>query len=170
MKPSLRKAVSEILHLGIIAIGIASVMLYLMDRKARDLRDQKIELAMSAADAGVWYWDIAEDHLVWDERMFKLFGRERVDWTPNYQGFESALHLEDRERVITLVNGAIKARSGYQAIFRVITGDSKVVEIRAAGKVSKNGRYMTGICLPAVHIEGIYKAASVGGYPWTSSG
>lgn len=165
-----RLRASIILHHLVLALGWVSVPLYVLERWHYSNEREKFSLALEAADAGRWYWDLQRNELKWDAQMFVLFGQIEKHWTPNYGGFENCLHPEDRERVSALVLAAIANRTGYQDIFRIITASGDVKEIRAAAKVSKDGTYMTGICLPAIHRNGILKAASVGGYPWASKG
>jgi PAS domain S-box-containing protein len=142
------------LHYMLIAACLSTIPMYLVERKKAHDEKERFQYAIISAEAGRWYWDLETDELQWDEQMFKLFGYPTSEWSPNYSGFEDALHPEDKRRVNALVENAIKNRTGYQDIFRVVTRDGEVRFIRAAGRVSKSGRYMTGICLPAVPTTG----------------
>lgn len=58
-----------------------TMLLDLTDRKqAADKLAQpadRLELATSAAEIGVWDWNIQKDQLVWDDRMFALYGVQK---------------------------------------------------------------------------------------------
>lgn len=111
--------------------------------------ETRFKLALVAADAGRWIWDLRTNRVDWDAQMFHLYGRNPMDWDPSYEGFESCLVPEDVARVRELVERSVAERSGYQAIFRVVGDDGRIRTIRASGRVDPTGSYMTGICLPA---------------------
>jgi PAS domain-containing protein len=154
---TLRQRISGYLHTILIVLGGLSLPLYLVEQCSHGKELKKFSLSLHAADAGRWYWNLETNQLFWDDQMFVLFGRIKEHWTPNYGGFEAALHPEDRDRVNSRVLKAIEERGGYQDIFRIITGSGEVKEIRASAMVSPDGKYMTGINLPAIHRNGNFK-------------
>lgn len=148
---------SALLHQILIGLCLLSVLLYAADRSTHNRERRLFSDALEAADAGRWYWDLESDELVWDDQMFNLFGKIRHHWTPNYSGFEACIHPYDRVRVHEKVVKAIAERGGYQAVFRIVTASGEIKEIRAAALVSRDGRYMTGINLPADPREGNFR-------------
>lgn len=164
-----RFTASKALNSLLILLGYISIHMYLWERHTYTGEMARFEQSLEAADAGRWYWDLEENKLFWDDQMFILFGRIKEHWNPNYGAFEAAIHSEDRDRVTARVLKAIEERGGYQDIFRIVTASGEVREIRAAAMVSKDGRYMTGINLPAIHRNGNFKTGlkrrSVGAPP-----
>lgn len=104
--------------------------------------------ALEAAKAGRWYWDIKDDRLMWDANMLKIWGLTREQFTENYDIFINSIHPEDREIVAKEIKRCIENKSGYRSVFRIITPDGEIKTIAVAGKVSKDGYYMTGISMP----------------------
>jgi PAS domain-containing protein len=151
-----RATFSKFLHILLIVLGGFSLPLYMLEAKKLSREREEFAFALIAADAGRWYWDLEQDKLYWDDQMFVLFGHSRENWSPSYNGFESTLLPEDVNRVNNYISSAIKNRTGYQDIFRVIGSDGEVRAIRASGRVNPTGKYMTGICLPAIHKSGEY--------------
>jgi hypothetical protein len=154
---TLRQRISGYLHTILIVLGGLSIPIYLAERCSYSNEREKFSLSLHAADAGRWYWNLETNELFWDDQMFILFGRIKEHWTPNYGGFEAAIYPEDRDRVTARVLKAIDERGGYQDIFRIVTASGEVREIRAAAMVSKDGKHMTGINLPAIHRNGNFK-------------
>jgi PAS domain-containing protein len=154
MSSQRRHTLSVFIHVVLMCIGVASIPLYYWERSTRLAQQEHISLALTASDAGVWFWNLETQKLEWDKKMFELFGVDSETWDPNYGGFERCLHPEDRDRVNDMVSKAIETGRGYRATFRVIDATGGIRMIRAAGKVSYDKKYMTGLCLPAIPQEG----------------
>jgi PAS domain-containing protein len=154
MSDNHRTRVSVGLHYVLILVCAISITLYFVDRIQHEKELRQFSESLEAADAGRWHWDLERDVLHWDDQMFRLFGRDKQQWTSGYDGFSSFLVPEDRERVNAKVDRAILERGGYHDVFNVITDAGEVRAIRAAALVSRDGSYMTGICMPVVPREG----------------
>lgn len=150
----MRNTVNAILHGVLNVVMVASMMAYVIERIAHYRTKEQFAEALEAADAGRWYWDLQTWEVKWDDQMFRLFGQDRETLKPNYEGFEKCLHPDDRERVRRKVARAIEERGGYHDTFRAITNTGEIREIRAAGLVSRDGTYMTGIHMPVTPREG----------------
>lgn len=136
------------MHILLLVLGALSIPLYLWERHAYQEERGKFYMALQSADAGWWFWDLRSNKVEWGRQMFSLFEMEGESPLTLDQ-FYSAIHEEDRGRVRAAIEWAVATRNGYQDIFRINT-PSGVKEIRAAGAVSADGRYMTGINLPAI--------------------
>ncbi len=153
MSSHIRFCLSAIIHGLLIILSVVITVLYVQERMLNDKSKEKLEMALSAAKAGSWYWDIQRDDLMWDERMFVLFGIRDKDFEPHIKGLEACLHPEDRDAVLASVRSCINNRSAYRAVFRVIGIDGRTRFIFAAGRVSPDGRYMAGICLASTRTD-----------------
>ena len=66
----------------------------------------RLSLALNSAAIGCWEWIIDSDTLIWDERMYDLYGVER--YTPLvYNVWEKALHPDDLLSVTTLLKQTV---------------------------------------------------------------
>jgi PAS domain-containing protein len=105
-----------------------------------EIQSKLHDMALEAAGAGVWWWEIEADRLVWDERMHKIFGRRAEDgWTPTYEGFNACVHPEDREWLNKLISQCIARGSYYRAVFRIVRPDETVAYVRAYGQIFAAG-------------------------------
>ncbi len=107
-------------------------------QKAIDL-SKKLELyrlAAEQANSGVWYWNIQENKLEWDDVMYKLFGISKDDFSGAYEAWEKSLHPDDKEQTVQALNESIEQRKPFDSLFRVVHPKTGVVShIRAKGKI-----------------------------------
>lgn len=146
-----------------VAISLENRMRKLLLEEARDELEERVKerveelrqmnerfsLATRAADLGVWDWDREEDTVVWDDRMYELYGVSRADFPDPSEAWMEAVHPDDRASVETILGQAEEGDGGYDAEFRVVWPDSSVHYIKAYGQFVRNAKgkpfRMTGI-------------------------
>ena len=99
---------------------------------------ERMELAASAAELGMWMWDIARDEIWITDKGRALFGfapSEKLD----FDRFRSVLHPEDRESVLQAVENTLRTGAEYEAEYRVILPDGQLRWIAGRGHVEFNG-------------------------------
>lgn len=106
----------------------------------RELKEEedKLKMALDAAEIGTWEWNLKTNELRWDELMFSLYGADPKDFSGAYDAWTNGLHPEDRERCEREINEAIENREPFISNFRVVWPSGEVRFIRAIGKVSVN--------------------------------
>lgn len=120
-----------------------------MDKKIEE-RTNRLNLATKIAHIGVWNWDIPNNHLVWDDQMYALYGIRRMDFGGAYGAWQKGVDPDDWVRLNTEVNDAIMLRKPFDTTYRVIWPDGSVHDLRAFATVEydeKTGRplRMTGV-------------------------
>lgn len=135
------------LSISLILVGIALAMSTSSLRTEYQHRafEQRVELGLWAANAGVWFWDTETGNLTWDARMYELSGMDK-NWTPSYEGFLGMLHPEDRERLEVDLQEALGARSRSISQYRLANPEAEPLIVFSG--VSADGRYVGGICIP----------------------
>lgn len=113
-------------------------------RKSDELRYQetiqRLEIAIDAAEIGIWDYDLETDTAVWDSNMYRLFGIKEEDFSSTYQAYESIIHPDDRGHVDQQLALAISGERAYDTEFRILWPNGKIRYIRAIGKVIKNDK------------------------------
>jgi PAS domain S-box-containing protein len=95
---------------------------------------ERLTLATRAGRIGVWEWDFSNDDLIWDERMFELYGLEpRADSKVTL--FFDAIHPDDAERVRSDVEAAKRGERPYDIRFRIRRSDGETRQIQALATV-----------------------------------
>ena len=102
---------------------------------------ERMELAASAAELGMWMWNIAPDEIWLTDKGRALFGfapSEKLD----FDRFRSVLHPEDRQRVLQAVDNTLRTGEEYEAEYRVLLPDGQMRWIAGRGRVefNKNGQ------------------------------
>lgn len=107
-------------------------------RKAEDrLRNvsSRLHLALSSAHLGVWEWDIVNNRLSWDDRMFELYGLERERFAPGVSTWETSIHPEDKAAAVALLHAAVRGEKAFDTQFRVVHPDGKILHLKANGLI-----------------------------------
>jgi signal transduction histidine kinase/ligand-binding sensor protein/CheY-like chemotaxis protein len=96
---------------------------------------QRLQLATSAAHLGVWDWNVRDNSMIWDDRMFELYGITR-DISPNNIGaWMNGLHPDDKDTAIIECQAALNGEKEFDSTFRILHPDGAVKYIKANGLV-----------------------------------
>jgi PAS domain S-box-containing protein len=154
---------------GYIAITLENRLQKDLLQKAHDALDLKVKerthdltvanerfsLAASAANLGVWDWDIQKNELIWDERMYSLYGIQKGDLAAAYESWLKGVHPDDRARSENISRLAQRGELEYDTEFRVLWPDGSVHYLKAHGQITRDsdGRplRMTGINFDITH-------------------
>jgi two-component system, LuxR family, sensor kinase FixL len=111
--------------------------------------EDRLTLALSAAQMGTWDWHIRNGRTNWSEETKRMFGFAATDPEAPPEVFYSMLHPEDRPFVEQAINRSISEGTAYEAEFRIPQPGGGVRWIRGKGKVllDAEGRpvRMTGV-------------------------
>lgn len=83
----------------------------------------RLRYALDNLKVGVWEYQIPENHLIWDDQMYKMYDLHRADFAADYEAWASALLPEDFERSTQLVAHCIENRVPFKTTFRVAQHD-----------------------------------------------
>ncbi len=109
---------------------------------------ERITLANEAGGIGVWEWNLLTGEMLWDKRMYALFGLAPHE-SPSYDLWLHLMHPADREHVALIIQQAIEHRSAFHMEFRITTPDGqRWLRTQANRLLSQEGRIerMLGIC------------------------
>jgi len=109
---------------------------------------ERITLANEAGGIGVWEWNLLTGEMLWDKRMYALFGLAPHE-SPSYDLWLHLLHTADREYAALTVQQAIELRSAFHMEYRIVDAQGqRWIRTQANRQLSKEGRIerMLGIC------------------------
>lgn len=109
-------------------------------REKRDLL-RRFEFAADSANLGVWELDLSRHHLVWNEKMFAIYGQQRSPKHNIYRLWKSCIHPEDIDQVEASLAQASQSDKSVHLEYRIRRSDGQVIWIRddAAVERSKDG-------------------------------
>ena len=100
---------------------------------------ERLSLSLKSGGIGCWEWDIVDNSLFWDERMYELYGVTKNSETRlAYEIWMQGLHPDDRDAAQILGRQAILGQAEYDTEFRVIHPDSSIHFIKAFGLVRRD--------------------------------
>lgn len=100
----------------------------------------RLTLAVKSAAIGIWEWDISNNILIWDERMYELYGFSPPQSANNYLNWASRLHPEDRAIAESDVQLAIQGNKDFDCEFRILLDDHSIRYIKAYALIQDNGK------------------------------
>jgi|WetSurMetagenome_2_1015567.scaffolds.fasta_scaffold00192_21 two-component system, cell cycle sensor histidine kinase and response regulator CckA len=99
----------------------------------------RLDLALKTADMGVWYWDIINRKIHFDEKTCRMLGIEPSTFRGTREEFYSAVHPEDRERVRSRLYRRVELNDiPHKTEYRVIWPDGSVHYIAGQGRVIRD--------------------------------
>jgi PAS domain S-box-containing protein len=101
---------------------------------------ERLNLATRSAGIGIWDWDIQKNELVWDERMYQLYGIREEDFSGAYEAWLSGVHPDDRLLSDRISKQALEGDIDYDTEFRVIWPDGSIHNLKANGDVIRDAQ------------------------------
>lgn len=139
--------------------------------------------AMDAGNAGVWDWNIVSNAAMWSSKLWDIFGiKKQPGVYPTFELWISAIHPDDRERIVESLTQAISRQSELTAEYRVLHPDGSCRWILESAKpiFDKNGelkrycgiaiditeqkKFENEIALIRKHIDAVLEQFNIGWY------
>ena len=100
----------------------------------RDLQ-ARVDNAQQLAHMGDYDWEIATDSNTWSDQLFRIYGYEPGEISPNYERFLSMIHPDDQERIKAIHQQAYATGEPYEMIERIVRPDGEVRYLSSNGQV-----------------------------------
>jgi len=91
--------------------------------EALQASEQRLRVAIEAADMGTWDWNLATDEVYWNDQHFALFGREPRPGPVSPEDFARQVHPADRGWVWQRLAAAVAQQHVFEAEFRIVRAD-----------------------------------------------
>jgi PAS domain S-box-containing protein len=83
---------------------------------------QRLKLATRAAELGIWEWDAATRHAIWDNRLLEMYGLTAAQFHGTAEDWLARVHPDDRDLVKAREQSILEGANSYQHEFRIIRG------------------------------------------------
>lgn len=100
--------------------------------------EHRLKLAVSAANLGVWEGFIEEKLMIFDDKMFEIYGIEKINNNFHYDDWKKILHPEDKERAVFESYLILENNEPFNSTFRIIKSDGQVAHIKSDAIVIKD--------------------------------
>lgn len=135
-------------------VRMAGVALDITARKQAEAAlhqsEERLRLAQRAAGAGLWDWDIVNNHVTWSEEYYQIYGLDATV-TPSYDTWLASILAPDREQADQATREALAHRTNLNVEFRILHPTQGICWISAIGQTFCDAdgqpKRMTGIVL-----------------------
>lgn len=105
-------------------------------RQTVEQLEERLRLALEAADVGIYDWDPAGTLINWDSRTRRIFGIDEEDEV-SYEVFVERIHPDDRDAASRAVEVALDPAGDGQfaSEYRIVRPEGEVRWVRAVGRV-----------------------------------
>lgn len=132
-------------HLGFMAVE-NDVTQRRQSLKEKEELVQRLTLATESAEIGIFEIDLATNDVIWDEKMYEIYGCRKEPGLSLYKVFFNSVHPDDRTMMANIINELLAQKKEIDgAIYRIIVpgGDIKYIESHAIIKKSESGRILS---------------------------
>ncbi len=98
--------------------------------------EERIRIAVEAAEMATWEWDLAADEVIWNDLHFHLFGMEPGRNPRKFAEFLEHVNPADRDWMAEHLRNCIATRSTFRAEFRAIREDGSDRWMSGYGKIT----------------------------------
>jgi PAS domain S-box-containing protein len=110
------------------------------DRKKAEnalrISEERLDLALSATNQGIWDWNMETDEFHFDPRYYTMSGYEPYEFPEAFEEWEKRVHPEDVEVAKSAVEQYLSGESRhFDAEFRFLRKEGDYMWIRGKGKI-----------------------------------
>ena len=87
--------------------------------------EQRMELAMTAAELGLWEWDIVHNHIWCTDQARVLYGIAKTEQI-SFERFLETLHSKDREYIHLAIATSLTETGKYEGEYRVMLPNGQI--------------------------------------------
>jgi PAS domain S-box-containing protein len=109
-------------------------------------KEEKLDFALDVSGMGVWEWDIEEDKITWNKRIYEIFDIKKEEKI-NLERYLSFIIEEDREKNKKILQNVLNKNEIFESEYRIKTEKGEVKWIYSKGVVFHPKKKMTGCTL-----------------------
>jgi two-component system CheB/CheR fusion protein len=98
------------------------------------LSEQRRKMALAAAQAGTWEWDLTTNDHIWSDELWPLYGLEPHQCRSCYEEWLKIIHPDDRSTVEQMLKHAIEHGEPFRLEWRVRPGERTTRWLMSRGR------------------------------------
>lgn len=101
---------------------------------------QRLKLATSSAQIGVWDLDVNLNVLTWDDQMFTLYGKNREDFDGTVSEWVNSIHPKDKSQAFEAYQAALNGEKDFDEEFRIICPNNEIKHIHSTAILLRDSK------------------------------
>jgi signal transduction histidine kinase/ActR/RegA family two-component response regulator/uncharacterized membrane protein affecting hemolysin expression len=97
--------------------------------------EERLRLALEGSRTGTWDWNLLTNRATWDDYMYPLFARTKVQFDGTIESVLPVVHPDDRAKLKQALRNAAKTNQDLNIDFRVIDPDGAIRYMASRGHV-----------------------------------
>ncbi|GET43064.1 PAS domain-containing sensor histidine kinase [Microseira wollei] len=97
--------------------------------------EERLRLALDAADMGIWDWNILTGATSWSPNLEQIYGIKLDSCEGSYEEFLGIVYEQDRARVTDAIRACLEEKQDYDVEFRVVASNGDIRWVRSRGRV-----------------------------------
>jgi len=122
-------------------VKLLGTALDITDRKQAEVQlrhlSDRLTLALKSGAIAIWDWNVTENILTWDDRMYELYGITPNQFTSVYDAWANSVHPDDRSFAEAALQQTLAGEKDYDIEFRVIHPDGTIRFLKAYALVER---------------------------------
>jgi len=102
--------------------------------------EHRLLLATASAELGIWDLDLRDNTLIWDDRMYEMYGIAREDICNNLETWTNSLHPHDKDQTMANYQAAIRGDKEFSSTFRIVNPDGKLKYMKASAATLRDSK------------------------------
>ncbi|GMV83591.1 MAG: hypothetical protein AMXMBFR7_47750 [Planctomycetota bacterium] len=119
-------------------ISFDRILSQIEERKRREreleISENRLQLAVKAGKFGIWDWDVAQDRLIWDEAMHRMYGVPVESFGGKYESWKRCVVSDDLAAVCGALDAALRGERPFDTTFRVLRPDGSLRHLRGVAQ------------------------------------
>ncbi len=121
---------------------LAAILAIALQRKEADnlqiTTSERLNLASKSAGIGIWDWSVQRDVLLWDNRMYDIYGVRKEDNYDTQKIIIKGMHPDDATKSKEKIQAALKDNQEFHDEFRIIQPDGSIHYIESHADVYRD--------------------------------
>lgn len=124
------------------------------NEKELTLNKERLELAIKAANLGVWDWNIKIGNVIYNRNWAEMLGYSLSELDNNLKTWEKLIHPDDKDQVLEKLNAHLKGESKlYKSEYRLKTKSNNWKWVRDVGEIVERDKDSEAVRALGVHLD-----------------
>lgn len=125
--------------IGGIIITTEDVTARVVAERALKASEQRLRLALDAADMGIWEWDVSSGTYQWNDQTYRMLGYDPQSFVPDYNAWARRVHPDDLPRLAAEAQRMMEHPREAFAEYRAFGQNDELRWLEARGRFECDG-------------------------------